>query len=141
MSRTAWVAGLLTFASAAMLVVPDEAVGQGSTSRGGGVGWCREEHCGQAQGAADAVDALSGGTASQTGSNVGRNEDTHPASQAQSAVDAISAFGGGRTAGAETGTRQGWGGNRSSNTRTPSQDYEVKTRPYFYEDRSRYPQQ
>ena len=63
-----------------------------------------------------------------------------PTSQATSAVDAIRALGGGRGSGSQAGSPQGWGGERNANSRTPEQDYAVKTTPYFFEDKSKYPQ-
>lgn len=106
-----------------------------------------------AQGAVDAIGALSRGAGSRTGSNVGRGENTRapdpppppdPKQQAQSAVDAIRAIGGGRTAGAETGAPQGWSGERNvvnstnSGTRTPDQDYKSKMKQF--QDSSKFQQ-
>ncbi len=86
-------------------------------------------------GAADVGQSVAGGTAAGAGTSAAA-----PPSQAQSAVDAIGALGGGRGSGSQTSAPQGWSGERKANSRTPEQDYAVKTSPYFFEDKSKYPQ-
>jgi hypothetical protein len=85
-------------------------------------------------GGAAAGQSAGGDTAAGAGTSA-----ASPTSQATSAVDAIRALGGGRASGSQTGSPQGWGGERNANSRTPEQDYAVKTTPYFFEDKSKYP--
>ena len=128
------------------LSCPDGAQGGfgGGSSQSGGSGGGNT--VGDAQSAVDAVNALRGGRSSPTGpgapqgSNDDRNADTSTAGAAQSVVDALNALNAGNSPPTGPSASQGSSGDRNANTRTPEQDSAVKKTPYFFEDKSKYPQ-
>ncbi|MEX1204011.1 MAG: hypothetical protein WEB85_02060 [Dongiaceae bacterium] len=118
--------------------------GGGGSSQSGGSGGGNT--VGDAQSAADALNTLNAGRSSPTGpgasqgSNEDRNADTSGAGAAQSVVDALNVLNSGNSPPTGPGAPQGSSGDRNANTRTPEQDYAVKKNPYFFEDKSKYPQ-
>jgi len=86
-----------------------------------------------------------GGGSSQSqgfgGGTAGGAADAGGTGSADSVVDAINtlnSFAGGSDPSAGSSASPGWSGERNADSRTPEQDYAVKTTPYFFEDRSKY---
>jgi hypothetical protein len=119
--------------------------GGGGASQSGGSGGGGNT-VGDAQSAVDTLNTINAGRSSPTGpgasqgSNEDRNADTSGAGAAQSVVDALNVLNSGNSPPTGPGASQGSSGDRNANTRTPEQDSAVKTNPYFFEDKSKYPQ-